>query len=343
MPPTATSSDIRYLPLGLRSASTGTRLPMRVKSSSASGTRASCAIASRCSTAFVDPPSAMTAVIAFSKASRVRIREGVIPRSSSRTTAAPASLQSSRFASETASCAELFGRLMPSASIADAIVFAVYMPPQEPAPGIALRSISARPASSRSPFACRPTASKTLTMSRRPAPGPDRAAVDEHRGPVEAGDRHHAAGHVLVAAADRDQAVESLRAGDGLDRVGDHFARDQRIAHARRAHRDAVRHGDRVEQDVAAAGLPHAPAGGFRQLADVQVAGRHPAPGRGHADLRAEEVLVRKADRAQHRAVRRALCAVDDAARVLARIVARHDGPSCRMPAAVDKPGSAPG
>ena len=29
MPPMATSSDMRYLPLGLRSASTGTRLPMR--------------------------------------------------------------------------------------------------------------------------------------------------------------------------------------------------------------------------------------------------------------------------------------------------------------------------
>ena len=33
----------------------------------------SCAIASRCSTAFVEPPSAITTVIAFSKASRVRM------------------------------------------------------------------------------------------------------------------------------------------------------------------------------------------------------------------------------------------------------------------------------
>ena len=44
-------------------------LPMRVKSSSVSFTRAACAIASRCSTALVEPPSAMTTVIAFSKAS----------------------------------------------------------------------------------------------------------------------------------------------------------------------------------------------------------------------------------------------------------------------------------
>ena len=44
----ATSSDIRYCPLGFRSASTGTRRPMRVKSSSVSSTPAACAIASRC-------------------------------------------------------------------------------------------------------------------------------------------------------------------------------------------------------------------------------------------------------------------------------------------------------
>ena len=36
---------------------------------------------------------------------------------------------------------ELYGRLMPSASAADAIVFAVYMPPQAPAPGQELRTI----------------------------------------------------------------------------------------------------------------------------------------------------------------------------------------------------------
>ena len=50
-------------------------------------------------------------------------------------TAAPARAQSSRFCAETASWAELFGRLMPSASIAEAIVLAVYMPPQRTGPG----------------------------------------------------------------------------------------------------------------------------------------------------------------------------------------------------------------
>ena len=61
---------------------------------------------------------------------------GRMPALSSESAAAPARRQSSRFSGPTASCVELFGRLIPRASIADAIVFAVYIPPQEPAPGI---------------------------------------------------------------------------------------------------------------------------------------------------------------------------------------------------------------
>ena len=138
MPPMATSSDIKCFPLGFKSASTGTRLPMRVKSSSDSFTFAAWAMASRCSTALVEPPSAMTTVMAFSKAFFVRMSSGrdaalaACPR-----TAAPARRQSSILAGEMAFCAELLGRLMPSASMALAMVLAVYMPPQEPGPGMA--------------------------------------------------------------------------------------------------------------------------------------------------------------------------------------------------------------
>ena len=77
MPPMATSSDIKCLPLGFKSASTGTRLPMRVKSSIVSFTFAACAMASRCSTALVEPPSAMTTVMAFSNAFLVRMSSGL--------------------------------------------------------------------------------------------------------------------------------------------------------------------------------------------------------------------------------------------------------------------------
>ena len=55
---------------------------------------------------------------------------------------------------------------MPSASNADDIVFAVYMPPQEPLPGMAWRSIWQKSSSLILPALNWPTASKTLTMFR---------------------------------------------------------------------------------------------------------------------------------------------------------------------------------
>ena len=97
-------------------------------------------MASRCNTALVEPPRAMVTVIAFSKALRVMICRGRIPRRTRSTTAAPARVLSACFSLDMAFCAELFGRLMPSASIAEAMVFAVYIPAHEPGPGIAVRS-----------------------------------------------------------------------------------------------------------------------------------------------------------------------------------------------------------
>ncbi len=129
------------------------RLPMRVKSASVSSTRASCAIASRCSTAFVEPPSAMTVVIAFSKASLLRMSDGLMPRLMQRHDGLAGAAAVVGLALDTASCAELFARLRPRASIADAIVLAVYMPAQEPGPGIAVDSTSLSSASSILPAA----------------------------------------------------------------------------------------------------------------------------------------------------------------------------------------------
>ncbi len=62
---------------------------MRSKSSSSSSTPASCAIASRCSTAFVDPASAITTAIAFVNASFVRMSRGRSPDASSLVSARP--------------------------------------------------------------------------------------------------------------------------------------------------------------------------------------------------------------------------------------------------------------
>ena len=55
---------------------------------------------------------------------------------------------------------------MPSASNALDIVLAVYMPPQEPVPGMARISIWRRSSSLSLPAAFSPTASNTLTMFR---------------------------------------------------------------------------------------------------------------------------------------------------------------------------------
>ena len=65
-----------YLPEGFRSARTGTRLPIRVKSSIESGTFAEWATARRWRTAFVEPPRAITTAIAFSSDFRVMMSLG---------------------------------------------------------------------------------------------------------------------------------------------------------------------------------------------------------------------------------------------------------------------------
>ena len=89
MPPILSTSFITYRPNGLRSPRCGTLSPIRLKSSMVRSTSASRAIASRCSTAFVEPPSAITTVIAFSNASLVMIWRAVMPRRSISTTASP--------------------------------------------------------------------------------------------------------------------------------------------------------------------------------------------------------------------------------------------------------------
>ena len=56
----------------------------------------------------------------------------------------PAARHSSSFSGSSAGCEDEYGSVMPSASAAHAMVLAVYMPPHAPAPGHALRTMSAR-------------------------------------------------------------------------------------------------------------------------------------------------------------------------------------------------------
>ena len=79
IPPARCISAATNLPEGFRSHNSGVRSLTVWKSSISSCTPASRAIASRCNTAFVDPPLAATDAIAFSKASRVRMSRGFSP------------------------------------------------------------------------------------------------------------------------------------------------------------------------------------------------------------------------------------------------------------------------
>ena len=72
----------------------------------------------------------------------------------------------SRFSSSSAAMVDEPGRLMPIASIALLMVLAVYIPPHEPLPAHARRSISRKSASLSVPAPCSPTASNTLTTVR---------------------------------------------------------------------------------------------------------------------------------------------------------------------------------
>ena len=145
----------------------------------------------------------------------------LIPCCSRCSTAAPASKQSRSLSSDIAACAELFGKLIPSASIAEAMVFAVYIPPHEPSTGnrASPRSPAARLSRhlAAGMFAHRLEHGDDIDiLFSRCTAGQDRSAVDEHRRPIQPRHRDQAARHVLVAAADRHQAVHPLAADDRL-------------------------------------------------------------------------------------------------------------------------------
>lgn len=121
-------------------------------------------MASRCSTALVEPPNAITTAMAFSKASLVRMSRAVIPRRSISTTASPDLRAYSSRRLSMATGEALPGKDIPSASAALAMVLAVYMPPQAPSPGQMARSMMSTSSRDISPRAQAPTASKASMM-----------------------------------------------------------------------------------------------------------------------------------------------------------------------------------
>mmetsp|Transcript_58075 Transcript_58075/g.131592 ORF Transcript_58075/g.131592 Transcript_58075/m.131592 type:complete len:319 (-) Transcript_58075:690-1646(-) len=150
VPPTFCTSSMTNLPLGLRSARKGVSLLMRWKSSSSMRTLGSWQLrlmAMRCSTALVDPPVTITMRMAFSKAVLVMMSRGLRSNSSRFFITAPMLSHSAIFSAESAGLDEEKGRLIPRASIAVAMVFAVYMPPHAPCPGHECCVISRRSSS----------------------------------------------------------------------------------------------------------------------------------------------------------------------------------------------------
>ena len=183
---------------------------MRVKSSSPRSTPAACAIASRCRTALVEPPSAIVTVMAFSNASRVRMSRGLMPlldERHQRPAGAPAVVVLAATPLPGRSCWAGQAQGLDGARHRVGGVHAAAGAGPRDGGALDLQKF----ASLTLPAAWPPTASNTDTMSRRLAPGGWCRRRRRSRA-VHARHRHDAAGHVLVAAADREYAVEAFGA-----------------------------------------------------------------------------------------------------------------------------------
>mmetsp|Transcript_8681 Transcript_8681/g.24800 ORF Transcript_8681/g.24800 Transcript_8681/m.24800 type:complete len:233 (-) Transcript_8681:429-1127(-) len=117
------------------------------------------------STALVEPPVIMMRVMAFSNAALVMMSLGLMSFSSKFRMAWPTILHSSTLSGSSAGMLEEYGRVIPRASAAEAIVFAVYMPPHAPCPGQAFCTMSSLSSLSMRPAARLPNVWKAETMS----------------------------------------------------------------------------------------------------------------------------------------------------------------------------------
>ena len=280
---------------------------MRSKSSMVSGILSSCAMAMRWRTALVLPPDAATAAMAFSMDLRVRMSEGLTPRRARSMTMRPAARRGfvlfgrhggdagdhhGRDAEELAGHGHGVGGELASAGAGagtgggfESFELVVV----DLAGGV--RAHAFEDLEDGDLF--------VGAVGLLEVAGGDAAAVEHEAGDVEAGERHDAGGHVLVAAGDADEAVEAVAAGDEFDAVGDDFAADERGLHALRAHGDAVVDGDGVELHGHAAGLADALLDGFGDLAEMEVAGADLGPGVGDADEGLVQVFLAEADGAE--------------------------------------------
>ena len=113
-----------------------------------------------CKNEFVEPPIAKSQIIAFLRVSLSTISRGLTSFFTSSTICIPLSNAILRFLEETAAAVPHKGKLIPITSARQAIVFAVYMPWQEPAEGQDSSSSSNNLSLSITPLLNFPTASK---------------------------------------------------------------------------------------------------------------------------------------------------------------------------------------
>ena len=132
---------------------------IRSKSSYVNFIFTSLASANKCKIPFVEPPTAFNIVIAFSNASKVRISLGLISSSRSLAQVLPVSYTIFFLRSSSAGGLALPGNARPIASDTEAIVFAVNIPPHEPAFGHAVFSIFFSSSNEIFPASYAPTAS----------------------------------------------------------------------------------------------------------------------------------------------------------------------------------------
>ena len=201
------------LPPGFMSAMCGTLAAIRLKSSSSSSTPASLAIASRCSTALVEPPSAVVTAMAFSNASLVMISRGVMPEAQhvdDGLAGAPGVVLAAgvdrrrrgragqRHADRLGDRAHRVGgehaaaRALARAGLALDLAELVLGDLAERAGADGLEHAG------------------DVERLAVVLAGQDRAVVDEHAGQVEAGRGHQHRRDALVAAGEADEAVEAL-------------------------------------------------------------------------------------------------------------------------------------
>ena len=144
------------------------------------------------------------------------------------------------------------------------------------------------------------------------APGENCATVDEDAGAVEARHGDDTGGHIFVATADGDEAIEAFAAHDRFDGIGDDLAGNEGILHAFGAHGDAIGNGDGSEDHPFGAGGIGPGFGLAGEAIDVHIARGDHRPGAGDADLGFFKVFASKADGVKHGAAGGTFGAIDD-------------------------------